>query len=117
VTVNAGQSSYTFDATDGSLSSSFPIHKIQAVRLKGKDNKWRDLPVRFVDKMDKNVWESEKEPLACFVTRNSVNLIPTPKESTQMEIWGYNYNAELTTTDDNETDIWIPKRWHYILVE
>lgn len=117
ISVNADQSSYIFDWTNWSLSNSFPIHKIQAVRLKVKENKRRDLPVRFVDKMDENVWESKKEPLACFITRNSVNLIPTPKESTEMQIWGYNYNDELTTTDDEESDIWIPKRWHYVLVE
>ena len=75
------------------------------------------MPVHFVDKVDLNKRESVKEPLACFITRESVNLIPTPKESTQMQIWGFNYNAELTTSDDEETDIWIPKRWHYILVE
>jgi hypothetical protein len=34
-----------------------------------------------------------------------------------MQIWGFNYNPELTTTDDEEADIFIPARWHYILVE
>ena len=55
-----------------------------------------------------NKRESVKEPLACFITRESVNLIPTPKESTVMQIWGFNYNPVLTTTDDLESDIWIP---------
>jgi hypothetical protein len=34
-----------------------------------------------------------------------------------MQIRWFNYNTELTTTDDDETDIFIPARWHYILVE
>jgi hypothetical protein len=87
------------------------------VFIKNKDNKWVDLPVHFVDKVDPNKRESLKEPLACFITRESINLIPTPKESTVMQIWGFNYNPVLATTDDLESDIWIPSRWHYIIVE
>ena len=118
INVVAGQSTYTFTNTEWDLSGKFPLHKIQAVWLYDWNNKkWRDLPVHFVDKVDLNKRESVKEPLACFITRESVNLIPTPKESTEMQIWGFNYNAELTPSDDEETDIWIPKRWHYILVE
>lgn len=118
INVVAGQSTYTFTNTEWDLSGKFPLHKIQAVWLYDNNNKkWRDMPVHFVDKVDLNKRESVKEPLACFITRESVNLIPTPKESTQMQIWGFNYNAELTQSDDEETDIWIPARWHYILVE
>lgn len=117
INVTAGQSTYTFTNTEWDLSNAYPIHKIQAVFIKNKDNKWVDLPVHFVDKVNPNEWESLKEPLACFITRESVNLIPTPKESTQMQIWGFNYNPVLATTDDLESDIWIPSRWHYILVE
>lgn len=117
INVTSGQSTYQFTNTDWDLSNAYPIHKIQAVFIKNKDNKWIDLPVHFVDKVDPNKRESQKESLACFITRESVNLIPTPKESTQMQIWGFNYNAVLATTDDLESDIWIPARWHYILVE
>jgi len=117
VDVTAWQSTYTFTNTEWDLSHSFPIHKIQAVFIKNKDNKWVDLPVHFVDKVNPNEWESLKEPLACFITRTELNLIPTPKENTQMQIWGFNYNPMLTTTDDLESDIFIPARWHYILVE
>lgn len=112
------QSSYQFDNVDWSLSNKFPIHKIQAVWLYDwSDKKRRDLPVHFVDKVDLNKRESVKEPLACFITKESLNLIPTPKESTNMQIRWFNYNTELDTTDDDETDIFIPSRWHYILVE
>ena len=117
VNVTSWQSTYTFTSTDWTLSNAYPIHKIQAVFIKNKDNKWVDLPVHFVDKVDPNKRESLKEPLACFITRESVNLIPTPKESTVMQIWWFNYNPVLATTDDLESDIWIPSRWHYILVE
>ena len=189
INVTSGQSTYPFTNIDWDLSNAFPIHKIQAVFIKNKDNKWVDLPVHFVDKVDPNKRESLKEPLACFITRESVNLIPTPKESTVMQIWGFDYNKELSpipqivvslgtstktysrtpdgdvaTTYDHpyawqeewdgtywytnsprpsvwdklydepdtagfeypvikytdwneESDIWIPKRWHYILVE
>ena len=118
IAVTSGQSTYTFTNTDWTLSNSFPLHKIQAVWLYDNNaKKWRDLPVHFVDKVGLNKRESEKQPLACFITRESVNLIPTPKESTNMQIWWFNYNEELTTTDDLESDIWIPARWHYVLVE
>lgn len=118
INVVAGQSSYTFTNAEWDLSGKFPLHKIQAVWLYDWSNKKRrDLPVHFVDKVDLNKRESVKEPLACFITRESVNLIPTPKESTEMQIRWFNYNTELATTDDDETDIFIPARWHYILVE
>jgi hypothetical protein len=59
----------------------------------------------------------------CFITRTELNLIPKPKESTKLMIWGFNYNFELGYNsetglwDDSEEDIFIPSRWHYILVE
>jgi hypothetical protein len=58
------------------------------------------LPVHFVDKVDINRLTELKEPLACFITRTELNLIPAPKYSTQLEIWGFDYNWEITP------DIW-----------
>jgi len=122
--VDANDGSYEFENEEWGYSQRFPISKIQSVwLLDQKTNKWRDLPVHFVDKMNPNDFESDWEPRVCFVTRTDLNLIPKPKENTQMMIWGFNYNyelgynAETTTWDDDEEDIFIPKRWHYILVE
>lgn len=100
------QSSYQFDNVDWSLSNKFPIHKIQAVWLYDwSDKKRRDLPVHFVDKVDLNKRESVKEPLACFITKESLNLIPTPKESTNMQVRWFNYNTEIAS------DLWYITVW------
>lgn len=87
-----GQIQYTFTETPWIMSEKFPMHKIQAVRIKKPDWKWRDLPVHFVDKVDLNHLTELKEPLACFITRTELNLIPAPKESTIMEIRWFDYN-------------------------
>lgn len=87
-----GQVQYTFTDTPWIMSEKFPMHKIQAVRIKKPDWKWRDLPVHFVDKVDLNRLTELKEPLACFITRTELNLIPAPKESTIMEIRWFDYN-------------------------
>lgn len=87
-----GQVQYTFTETPWIMSEKFPMHKIQAVRIKKPDWKWRDLPVHFVDKVDLNRLSELKEPLACFITRTELNLIPAPKESTIMEIRWFDYN-------------------------
>ena len=87
-----GQVQYTFTETPWIMSEKFPMHKIQAVRIKKPDWKWRDLPVHFVDKVDLNRLSEFKEPLACFITRTELNLIPAPKESTIMEIRWFDYN-------------------------
>lgn len=86
------QVQYTFTGTPWIMSEKFPMHKIQAVRIKKPDWKWRDLPVHFVDKVDLNRLTEFKEPLACFITRTELNLIPAPKESTIMEIRWFDYN-------------------------
>lgn len=91
-----GQIQYTFTETPWIMSEKFPMHKIQAVRIKKPDWKWRDLPVHFVDKVDLNRLSELKEPLACFITRTELNLIPAPKESTIMEIRWFDYNPELS---------------------
>lgn len=91
-----GQVQYTFTETPWIMSEKFPMHKIQAVRIKKPDWKWRDLPVHFVDKVDLNRLSELKEPLACFITRTELNLIPAPKESTIMEIRWFDYNPELS---------------------
>ena len=91
-----GQVQYTFTETPWIMSEKFPMHKVQAVRIKKPDWKWRDLPVHFVDKVDLNRLSELKEPLACFITRTELNLIPAPKESTIMEIRWFDYNPELS---------------------
>jgi hypothetical protein len=96
IPVTAWQVQYTFTDTPWIMSDKFPMHKVQAVWIRKPDWKWRDLPVHFVDKVDINRLTELKEPLACFITRTELNLIPAPKESTIMEIWWFDYNPELT---------------------
>ncbi len=191
IPVVAWQTAYTFESDEElwTLSENFPMHKIQAVWLfDTKTWKYRDLPVHFVDKVDVNKYENQWEPKVCFITRTELNLIPKPKENSHLQVWGFDYNKELspvpqitisggsytktysrtpdadvawatypcawqeewqsthwyTSTDvpeiwdmlyddpnnptfsypiirasdwNSEEDIWIPKRWHYILVE
>lgn len=116
-----GQVQYTFTETPWIMSEKFPMHKIQAVRIKKPDWKWRDLPVHFVDKVDLNRLSEVKEPLACFITRTELNLIPAPKESTIMEIRWFDYNPliqpniwtitvnshDYTRSPDNDAE-WTP---------
>ena len=116
-----GQVQYTFTETPWIMSEKFPMHKIQAVRIKKPDWKWRDLPVHFVDKVDLNRLSELKEPLACFITRTEINLIPAPKESTIMEIRWFDYNPliqpniwtitvnshDYTRSPDNDAE-WTP---------
>jgi hypothetical protein len=116
-----GQVQYTFTETPWIMSEKFPMHKIQAVRIKKPDWKWRDLPVHFVDKVDLNRLTELKEPLACFITRTEINLIPAPKESTIMEIRWFDYNPliqpniwtitvnnhDYTRSPDNDAE-WTP---------
>lgn len=116
-----GQVQYTFTETPWIMSEKFPMHKIQAVRIKKPDWKWRDLPVHFVDKVDLNRLSELKEPLACFITRTELNLIPAPKESTIMEIRWFDYNPliqpniwtitvnshDYTRSPDNDAE-WTP---------
>jgi hypothetical protein len=45
--------------------------------------------------MNPNDFESTSEPMVAFVTRSEINLVPKPKESTRMMIWGWNYNYEI----------------------
>lgn len=115
------QVQYTFTETPWIMSEKFPMHKIQAVRIKKPDWKWRDLPVHFVDKVDLNRLTELKEPLACFITRTELNLIPAPKESTIMEIRWFDYNPliqpniwtitvnsnDYTRSPDNDAE-WTP---------
>ena len=96
IPVTAWQVKYTFTDTPWIMSEKFPMHKIQAAWIKRKDWKRGDLPVHFVDKVDINRLTELKEPLACFITRTELNLIPAPKESTMLEIWWFDYNWEIT---------------------
>lgn len=101
--VTAWQPSYTFEDDDetGVYSDRFPISKIQSVWLLDTNTwKYRDLPVHFVDKVDVNKFADPWEPRACFITRTELNLIPAPKTSTNMQIWGFNYNWELESQPD-----------------
>ena len=111
IDVTAWQPSYTFESDDetGIYSNRFPISKIQSVwLLDQKTWKYRDLPVHFVDKVDVNKFENQWEPRACFITRKEINLSPMPKTSTNMQIWGFNYNQPIfqdiwtITVDGNE---------------
>ena len=97
IDVEAGNGVYTFDEGYWEYSNTFPISKIQSVwLLDTKTNKWRDIPVHFVDKMNPNDFDSKSEPMVAFVTRSEINLVPVPKEDTRMMIWGWNYNYEFT---------------------
>lgn len=94
--VYANQPIYTFDEDYWEYSNIFPISKIQSIwLLDQKTNKWRDIPVHFVDKMNPNDFESKSDTMVAFVTRSDITLVPTPKESTNMMIWGWNYNYEF----------------------
>lgn len=184
IDVSAGNSTYAIDDDAWERSNNFSISKLQKVWYRLNDWKWRDLPIHFVDKVDINKFADQWEPRICFIVNNTINLIPTPKENTEMQLWGFDYNWELTPdlwfitvnnveyvrdtskdvawayysfwwtndattiytrsdmptwwyayntyswggsagtissyrveTFDREENIWIPKRWHYILVE
>ena len=100
IDVNAGQVTYEIDDGAGEWYNNFPISKIEKVWYKKSDWKWKDLDVRFIDKIDINDFPNQWEPEICFLCNNTLNLIPEPKESTVMQIWGYDYNWELAP------DIW-----------
>ena len=119
INVTAGLNTYQIDANVWELSNKFPISKLEKVWYRMPDWKWRDIDVRFIDKIDINDIPNEWEPRICYLTWTTLNLIPEPKTSTVLQLWGYDYNNELTSAswDDVEAKIWIPKRWHYILVE
>ena len=181
--VQAWQTQYSIDEDAWEWFNNFPISKIQKVWYLMPDGKFRDLPIHFVDKVDVNKFADQWEPRICFIVNDCIELLPVPKEDTQMQIWWFDYNWELipdlwkitvgwheytrdtdkdvawatypyawthwnTTiftgeekptswtayetyswtsawsidaydviTFDSEENIWIPKRWHYILVE
>lgn len=98
IDVYAGNPVYTFSDEDITVgySEMFPISKIQSVWLMGKDNKWHDIPVHFVDKVHPNQIDATGEPKACFITWNELWLIPYPKEDTRIMIWGWDYNPEFS---------------------
>lgn len=116
VDVTAWQPSYTFESDDeiGTYSNKFPISKIQSVRLLDQKTwKYRDLPVHFVDKVNINQFEAQWEPRACFITRKELNLIPAPKTSTQMQIWGWNYNWEINQQIEITISWWTYTKTYY----
>lgn len=181
--ISAGQMTLDIDEAPWDWSQNFPISKLQKVWYLMPDWKWRDLPIHFVDKIDFNEFPNQWEPRICFIVRNTVNLVPDPKQDTQVMFWWFDYNWELqedlwsitvgwltytrykdkdvawatypyawtnldttiyteeakptswtayttysgtsagsisdyyVTTYDSEENIWIPRRWHYILVE
>ena len=122
--ITANNPSYIYDNDAWDYTWKFAISKIQSVWLKDtKIWKRRDLPVHFVDKINPNDFECNWEPRVCFITQHELNLIPKPKESTKLQVRGFNYNYELwynsetSAWDDDEDDICIPSRWHYIIVE
>ena len=105
VEVQAGQTQYMIDDDPGEWFNNFPIWKLEKVWYRLSDWKWRDLPIRFVDKIDINDRPNQWAPEICFILNNTIQLIPEPKENTQMMIWGYDYNWEL------EPDIWEITVW------
>ena len=188
IDVNAWSPTYSIDENAWEWYNKFPISKLEKVWYRMPDWKWRDLDIRFIDKIDVNDFADEWEPRICFLCNNTLNLMPAPKTDTTMQIWGYDYNWELsgdisieatfsswpvqywrnpdaddawktypyawhhseggsnwyTSSEkpavwdeiwelptwwldhypitsviiyDEEENIWIPKRWHYILVE
>ena len=182
--VNAWQVVYPMDEAAWEWYENFPIWKLEKVWYLLQNWKWKDLDVRFIDKIDINDFPNQWDPEICFLCNNTINLIPEPKYATRMMIWGYDYNWELVpdiwqitinsveytrdknkdvawanypyawsaadtivytnsekptgwaayedyawttsawnissynvTSLDSEDNIFIPKRWHYILVE
>lgn len=103
--VSAGQYSYAMDDDPWEWFNNFPIWKLEKVWYRLKDWKWRDLPIRFVDKIDINDRPNQWEPEICFLCNNTINLMPEPKEATKMIIWGYDYNFEL------QPDLWHITVW------
>ena len=95
IDVNAGQYTYQIDENAGEWYNNFPISKIERVWYRMPDWKWRDLDVRFIDKIDINDFPNQWEPEICFLCNNTINLIPEPKTATTMIIYGYDYNWEL----------------------
>ena len=97
IDVYAGQSEYSFShEEDTGTIIPFPLSKIQSMFLMGKDNKWHDIPVHFVDKVSPNQFDATGEPKACFISNNSIYLLPVPKEDSQLMIWGFVYNPEFS---------------------
>lgn len=102
--VTAWSSVYPIDEDAGEWFNKFPISKLQKVWYLMPDWKWRDLPIHFVDKIDINHRPDDWEPRICFIVNNTVNLIPTPKENTQMQLWGFDYNWEIYNIPAIETN-------------
>lgn len=119
LTTTAWVSKYNWQNTNWSVSNKFKLSKIDRVWYQLEDWKWRDLPIHFVEKMDINSIPNDWEPRLCFMTNSDITLVPEPKRTANLQIWGYDFNRELTkaSADDLEANIWIPARWHYILVE
>ena len=107
VNVSAGQYTYQIDENAWEWYNNFPISKIERVWYRMPDWKWRDIDVRFIDKIDINDFPNQWEPEICFLCNNTLNLVPEPKTATQMIIYGYDYNWELTP-DLWEITVW----WH-----
>ena len=107
VNVSAGQYTYQIDEDAWEWYNNFPISKIERVWYRMPDWKWRDIDVRFIDKIDINDFPNQWEPEICFLCNNTLNLVPEPKTATQMIIYGYDYNWELTP-DLWEITVW----WH-----
>ena len=105
INVNAWQVVYPMDNDPWEWYNNFPIWKLEKVWYRMPDWKWRDLDIRFIDKIDINDFPNQWEPQICFLCNNTINLIPEPKTATQMMIWGYDYNWELMP------DLWIITVW------
>ena len=95
IDVSAWNPTYAIDDDAWEWYNNFPISKLEKVWYQMPDWKMRDLDIRFIDKIDVNRFVDEWEPRICFLANNTINLMPTPKTNTQMQLWGYDYNWEL----------------------
>lgn len=74
----------------------FAIDKILKVWILNNAWEYDEIPVRFVDKIKINDILATGKPKQCFISNNSLILVPTPKENWQMIIAWYDKNFEIT---------------------
>lgn len=96
----------------------FAMDKIIKVWILQSNWKYHEIPVRFVNEIEINKIESSGESNVCFFDWTKLIFAPTPATNWQAIIYGYNKNFEINKdTYDDESQIWIPSRWHHILIE
>lgn len=73
----------------------FAIDKILKVWILNNAWEYDEIPVRFVDKIKINEILATGKPKQCFISDNSLILVPTPKENWQMIIMWYDKNFNI----------------------